>query len=405
MTPILRTIVVADPDSPLRGLLARRPATLVVGEFRRLSQAVHEGPAHRPDLVIIELPEDQAGGPEGSPAKIVEALARAFPDAALFATGPSVSADYVIQVIRAGAVEFLRRPVQGEDLAAALEKLIRLRRVTQPVARAGRITSVFSSKGGLGVTTLATNIAVCLAERAPGKTILIDLDTRQSDVATFLNLRPTYSVLDALENVDRLDESFLQGLVVRHASGLVVLPAPSRIERGQPSAEQVQAGLEIIRSQFDHVVLDLRHDLDPGTIAALEASDTILFLTSLTVSALRSGAASLAAFRHLGLNLQRVKIVIMRDGTGEDVTIKHAQDTLGLPVHWRTPSDYPTVVSAINNGEPVVTASPRSKIAKNLRELAGGLFLGSGAVAQREAGRSASLMRLAWTAKSIQGEA
>lgn len=405
MTPTLRTIVVADPDSPLKGLLARRPATLVVGEFRRLSQAVQEGPARRPDLVIVELPEDQAGGPDGSPAKMVEALARAFPEAALFATGPSVSADYVIQVIRAGAVEFLRRPVQGEDLAAALEKLVRLRRVTQPVARAGRIISVFSTKGGLGVTTIATNIAVCLAERAPGKTILIDLDTRQSDVATFLNLRPTYSVLDALENVDRLDESFLQGLVVRHASGLVVLPAPSRIERGQLGAEQVQAGLEIIRSHFDHVVLDLRHDLDPGTIAALEASDTILFLTGLTVSALRSGAASLAAFRHLGLNLQRVKIVIMRDGTGEDVTLKHAQDTLGLPIHWRTPSDYPTVVSAINNGQPVVTASPRSKIAKNLRELAGGLFLGSGAVAQRAAGRSASLMHLAWTAKSVQGEA
>lgn len=404
MTPTLRTIVVADPDSPLKGLLAGRPATLVVGEFRRLSQAVQEGPARRPDLVIVELPEDQAGGLDGSPVKMVEGLARAFPEAALFATGPSVSADYVIQVIRAGAVEFLRRPIQGQDLAAALEKLVRLRRVPQPIARAGRIISVFSTKGGLGVTTIATNIAVCLAERAPDKTILIDLDTRQSGVATFLNLRPTYSVLDALENVDRLDESFLQGLVVRHASGLVVLPAPSRIERGQLGAEQIQAGLEIIRSHFDHVVLDLRHDFDPGTIAALEASDIILFLTGLTVSALRSGAAGLAAFRHLGLNLPRVKIVIMRDGTGEDVTLKHAQDALGLPIDWRTPNDYPTVVSAINNGQPVVTASPRSKIAKNLRELAGGLFLGSGAVTQRAAGRSASLMRLAWTAKSLQGE-
>jgi pilus assembly protein CpaE len=403
MTPTFRTIIVTDSGSPLKGLLASSSVTLVVGEFKRLSQAMQEGPSRRPDLVIADLPEDRAGGPDGPPARMVEALARTFPEAAVFVTGPSVSADFVIEVIRAGAVEFLRRPVQGGDLASALEKLLRIRRPTQPAARPGRITSVFSTKGGLGVTTVATNLAVCLAERAAGRTILIDLDTRQSDVATFLNLRPTYSVVDALENPDRLDASFLQGLVVRHASGLVVLPGPTRVERGQLVAEQVKVMLEIIRSHFDHVMLDLRHDLDPGTIAALEVSDTILFLTSLTVSALRSGAAGLAAFRHLGLNPQRVKIVIMREGTGEDVTLKHAHETLGVPIHWRTPSDYPTAVSAINNGEPVVTASPRSKIARNLRELAGGLFPKPGAP-RPAAGRSAALTRLIWNTKAIPGD-
>ena len=403
MTPTLRTIIVADSGSPLKGLLASSSGTVFVGEFKRLSQAVQEGPSRRPDLVIVDLPEDRAGGPDGPPARMVEALAHTFPEAAVFVTGPSVSADFVIEVIRAGAVEFLRRPVQAGDLAAALEKLLRIRRPNQPAARPGRITSVFSTKGGLGVTTVATNLAVCLAERAPGRTILIDLDTRQSDVATFLNLRATYSVVDALENPDRLDASFLQGLVVRHTSGLMVLPGPTRVERGQLVAEQVKVMLEIIRSHYDHVMLDLRHDLDPGTITALEASDTILFLTSLTVSALRSGAAGLAAFRHLGLNLQRVKAVIMREGTGEDVTLKHAHETLGAPIHWRTPNDYPTVVSAINSGEPVVTASPRSKIARNLRELAGGLFPRPGA-ARPAAGRSAPLTRLIWNTKGIPGD-
>ena len=405
MTPTLRTIIVGDSSSPIKGLLAGTSAATVVGEFKRVAQAIQEGPSRRPDLVIADLPEDRMGGPDGSPVKMIETLTHAFPEAAVFATGPSLSADFVIEVFRAGAVEFLRRPVQPEDLAAGLDKLLRLRRPSAPAPRPGRITAVFSTKGGLGVTTVATNLAVCLAERAPGRTILIDLDTRQSDVATFLNLRPTYSVVDALENPDRLDASFLQGLVVRHASGLVVLPGPTRIERGHLVAEQVQMVLEIIRSHFDHVVLDLRHDLDPGTITALEAADTIFFLTGLTVSALRSGAAGIAAFRHLGLNLQRVKAVVMREGTGEDVTIKHAHETLGLPIHWRTPSDYPTVVSAINSGQPVVSASPRSKIARNLRELAGSLSPRAGAAARSAAGRSAPLTRLIWTTKGIPGDA
>ena len=407
MTSTLRTIIVgSDAESALllKGVLTATPTTVVVGEFKGLSQAVHEGPARKPDLVIVELADDGATGPDGPPARVVEAVARAFPDATVFATGSSVSADFVIQAIRAGAVEFLRRPVQRDDLGAALEKLLRLRRGSQPPARAGKITSVFSTKGGLGVTTLATNLAVCLSERSPGSTILADLDTRQSDIATFLNLRQTYSVLDALENIERLDESLLHGLLVKHASGLLVLPGPTRIERTQLPADRVQAALEIIRSHFGHVVLDLRHDFDPGTIAALEASDTILYLTSLTVSALRSGSAGLAALRHLGLNLQRLKVVVMRDGTGEDVTLKHAQEALGVPIYWRTPSDYSTVVSSINTGQPVVTAAPRSKIAKNLRELAGGLYR-PGSPSRSGAARSPSLMRLAWNSKGFSGDA
>src|SRR5512144_1489187 len=98
MTTPLRTIIVADSSSPLKRLLSGGSAVVIVGEFKRLQQALHEGPSRRPDLVIADLPEDPAGGPDGPPGRIVEALARAFPEAAIFATGPSVSADFVIEV-------------------------------------------------------------------------------------------------------------------------------------------------------------------------------------------------------------------------------------------------------------------------------------------------------------------
>jgi pilus assembly protein CpaE len=162
--------------------------------------------------------------------------------------------------------------------------------------------------------------------------------------------------------------------------------------------------LGVIRAHFDHVVLDLKHDMDPATIAALEASDTILLLTGLNVSALRSGAAALAAFRHLGLSLQKLKVVVMREGTGEDVTIKHAREALGLPIYWRTPSDYPTVVASINRGIPVVTASPRSKVARNLRDLAEQLARGRRPAPEPATRRVASLARrLVWTTKGTSG--
>jgi len=407
MTSSLRTVIVdsdADSTAALKRILATSPSVVLVGEFVNARQAAHEAPARHPDLVIVEVDETGPASNGGPPAWVIESLTQALPGAVLFATGQSTSADFVIEVIRAGALEFIRRPVEREDLISALDKVLRLRRGV-PVAREpGRITSVFSTKGGLGVTTVATNVAVCLAERAPGSTILVDLDTRQSDVSTFLNLQPSYSVFDAVENLERLDESFLRGLIAKHSSGLAILPGPSRIERSHLAAEQVQGGLGVIRAHFDHVVLDLKHDMDPGTIAALESSDTILFLTGLNVSALRSGAAALAAFRHLGLSLQKLKVVVMREGTGEDVTIKHAREALGLPIYWRTPSDYPTVVASINRGIPVVTASPRAKVARNLRDLAEQLARGRRPAPEPATTRVASLARrLVWTTKGTSG--
>ena len=405
MTSVLRMIIVdSDPESraSLRQMLSSTPS-VVVGEFSRILEARAGAPPCRPDVLIVEIPFEEGRRSEGGAIAALAELARALPDTAVFATGASASSEFVIQVIRAGALDFLRRPVKQDELLAALSKVSRFQRGTLPERRQGRVTAVFSTKGGLGVTTIATNLAACWASQPPGRTLLVDFDTRQSDVATFLNLRHTYSVLDAFENVARLDESFLQGLLVHHPSGLWVLPGPTRMERAKLSGEQVKVGIEILRSYFDQVVLDLPHDMDPGTIAALEASDTILFLVNLTVSALRSGAAGIAAFRHLQLDLDKVKIVVMRDGTGEDVNVKHARETLGLPIYWRTPSDYMTVVTAINRGEPVLTAFPRSKIAKNLRQLGDEIANGLAPAVAPSSKHAASPFSLAWTTRAILG--
>lgn len=402
---ILRAVIVdSDPGAraAIRHTLAGVPAVTVVGEHADVTEAALKAPASRPDVMIVEVPIDPAQGDAWSAAAI-ERLARRLPETAILATTDKATAEFVVQIIRAGAMEFVRRPVEPRELVGALDKLARFRGRPAP-RQPGRVTAVFSAKGGLGATTLAVNLAVCLTEETKTRsTLLVELDTRQSDVVTFLDLQPRYSILDVFESMDRMDESLLEGLMVKHPSGLWVLPGPSRMERAYFGGEQVQAGIELLRAHFDHIVLDLRHDIDPGTIAALEAADTVLFLTSLNVSALRSGAATLAAFRHLGLDLKKVKVVVMRDGTGEDVTVKHAREMLGLPVYWKTPSEYAPVVASINSGRPVVTEAPRSKFAKNVRQLSA-LLSGDGRPsASSPARRSVSLLASAWPIKHFSG--
>ena len=402
MAVMLRTVIIdsdAESRALLRKTLATTPSVVVVSEYAEIRQAAVDLPGRRPDLVIVELPGDAAD----RAIQAIHEVAEMVPDAAIFATGQATSAEFVIQVIRAGAAQFLSRPVERDDVLTALDKLSRGRRAPTAPRLSGRIISVFATKGGLGATTLATNLAVCLAGKRPDRTLLVDFDTRQSDVRTLLSVRSPYSVLDALENLERMDDAYLRGLLTRHESGLMVLPGPAKVERAVLSTEQIQAALEILRSHFVHVVADLRHDFDLGTLAILEASDTVLFLTGPTVSGIRSAAAGIAAFRSFGLNLNKVKVVLMREDTGGDVTLKHVREALGVPVFWKTPSDYQAVVSAINTGEPVVTASPRSKVSKNLRELADLLATASKAGVEHAEKPMSLLGRLVWTPRVSTG--
>jgi pilus assembly protein CpaE len=166
-----------------------------------------------------------------------------------------------------------------------------------------------------------------------------------------------------------MDESFLRRLLIEHSSGLSVLPGPAPMNRNKLRREQVQAGLEILRSYFDQVVVDLPHDLENGTAAALEASDLVFFIISPNVSALRLATAAIGGLRHTGFNSKKLRLVLMRNSAGEDITSKQAREMLGFDIYWTLPNDDSAVLNAINNGAPLVTATPRSKIAKSLKEL------------------------------------
>lgn len=402
---ILRAVVVdSDPDTraAVRRVLSALPAMAVVGEYTDASEAALQAPASRPDLMIVEVSVGSDAGTAEAAASVAH-LARRLPDTALVATSANGSPEFVLQIFRAGALELVHRPIEQRELMAALDKVARLR--GRPVQRQpGRVTAVFSTKGGLGNTTLAVNLAVCVAEHSAVKSsLLVELNTGPSDIVTFLDLQPRYSIVDVLESMERMDESLLQGLMTKHASGLWVLPAPPQIDRSHLLRERVHAGIDLVRMHFDHVVLDLGHDMDPGTVAALEASDTVLYLTTLNVAALRSAAAGLATFRRLGLDLKKVKVVIARDGTSEDVTATHAREALGAPVYWKTPNDYAAAEGSINGGKPVVTLSPRSRLSKNLRQLSETLLGAGQKSATSLSQRSASLLTAAWPINRLSG--
>ena len=394
---VLRVLLLgSDPafGKELRQHLDRVSQVLVLDGMGGPITAVSSVGRHRPDIVMVEVSEDAGAGHTcDGIAKLLEI----HPDISVVAVGSGNSAELIIRAIRAGAIEFLKRPVSPPDLAKAIEKIWRIRRMpTRRGGEVGQVVSVYATKGGLGVTSLATNLAVCLAQKTPDRVLLVDLDLHQGSVTAFLNLKPTYSVQDVFGQPHRVDEAYLRGLVLRHASGLTVLPAPAAIEQARFTADQVTAGLEVIRAHFAHVVLDLPRDVGPGTIAALDQSDQILYVVGLNVPALRASANGLATLRSLGIDMRKVRVIVNRADARDEVTVKQAREVMALPIFWRAPNDYPTVVSSINEGTPFVLASPKSEIAKSLQKLSEGVA-GGKAHPEEAAGWLPSIARRVFT--------
>ena len=388
-------VVLIDSDSEtragLRRMLIRAHAT-VVAEYETVAEAAVSAASHRPDVAIVEVTDTESAS-DVATVRTLDRLTRALPGTALFVTGPINSAQFVIQVMRAGALEYLRRPIDEDELSVALEKISRARKLTPSTGRRADVITVFSGSGGIGVTTLAISLALALAENTSRQVLLIELDTRPSDAMTFLDIRPPYSVADALHNIDRMDESFIQGLVVKYDNGLMVLTAPPRPEPPY-DGERVQMMLEILRTHFDYIVIDCRHDYDAATMTALDNSDTILLLTAPNVASVRSATAAISALRQSGMDMTKIKPVISRERTGVDVDTKHVKDTLGMPIFWATPNDYASTVSAINHGRPLVSGGSSSKLMVSVRGLAEKLATPSKAAKPAQA---KSLLRRLWS--------
>ena len=386
-------VILVDSDAASRAELRRmlrQAHGAVVAEYESIAEALLSAASHRADVAVVEVADNDATDQLAS-INGFERLVRGLRDTAIVATGPTHSAHFVIDVIHAGALEYLKRPVEAEALSTALSKVGRARRPSAPDAVRAQVTAVFSPSGGVGVTTLAINLATAISETAATRVLLLELDTRPSDTTTFLDITPPYSVLDALANIDRIDESFIQGIVVKYGNGLSVLTGPRQAEAGGLAPDRVHAMLDITRAHFDHIIIDCRHDYDAGTTAALEASDAILLVTTPNVASLRAASSAVKFFRGIGIEAAKIKPVIMRERTGLDVKAGHIKDALPLPVFWNIPNDYAAAIAAINHGRPLAAAAPRSKLTLNIRELAAKL-----STAPRRA-RPTSRFRLPWS--------
>lgn len=309
-----------------------------------------------PDVFIIDIRADASSG-----MATIERLRAAHAGAAIFAVAATSEPDLILQAMRAGANEFFPWTGTGlsrgaeESFQGAVRKSAARRDAASAGARQPCVTHVFlGAKGGAGTTTVAVNCAVELARLTKRPTAIIDLKPCLGEVALFLGVRPRFSVLDAIENLHRLDRDFLRELVTRHKSGLDILAGSEQFDRpGAQDAVAVEELLRVLGKTYDYIVIDAGNLINACAVAALYAADTVFLVANPDVPSIRNAQRLVDRVRQLGAGSERIKVLLNRTTDQHLIAPKQIETALGYGIHHSFGSDYRTVSTALNSGVPL----------------------------------------------------
>src|SRR5688572_10535992 len=361
-----RALVVSDAagaDQTLEQAL-QRYGYARVSHDATISQALVTIDQHVVDLLIVPIE-----AVDETQLAALDRLKRRERQMAVIATGESTDPALMLRAMRAGIQEFLLRPLDPDDLNAALDRLSR--RSTTDVTD-GQVYAVFGSKGGVGTSTVAVNLAHTLTLTNPEATVAVaDFALPGGDIRLLLNVRPAYDLGDIAGKIERLDADLLHSVMVPSTDRLWVLSAPERPEADEEVDANVSASIvRQMRKAYHFTILDCEHRLNDRSLAALDASDRILLLTELKVPALRSAQRMLSVFRRLGYPNDKLGVVVNRYQSEDVVSPAEAAEVLKTEIYFRLPNDYPTCSRAATDGVPISVTAPQSKLAASYRQLA-----------------------------------
>ena len=322
----------------------------------------------RPSAVVINLNH------MGEPAlKLVQRIVNECSSTAVICASRDSSPDLILRSMRAGARDFIRLPINDEELTTVVERTAEFaaEHANDEPKKRGRVIAVFSSKGGCGTTLIATNLA--MTQKNP--TCLVDLNLQSGDLELLLGLKPKFSLADVVENRDRLDDALLASYITPHSKNLSLLAAPMKAESAEDiEPKHIYEVMELLRQRYDNVIVDTPHNFDSVTISALDHADQILVVLTLEIHAIRSTRRALEIFDRLGYPRKKVRIVVNRYSKNIELDQKQVEDFLGERVIAFIQSDYKAAVNSINLGQPLIASAPSSTVTADLHSLAGKLF-------------------------------
>jgi pilus assembly protein CpaE len=319
-------------------------ASFPVGPTDSILRQIQES---RAEVVIVDIsPKD----PQRA-ITAIELIRATTLQIAIFANGEMTQPASIVASMRAGAGEYLDHNAGSEALLEALTRFSSTRTRARGTAGKARIFTFLSAKGGAGSTTAAVNIALAL-QQAHGDVVLVDF-APIGHASLHLNLRPQFGVLDALQNLHRLDVSLLDGLMTTTKEGMHLLAGPQQPYQTEPTPAELARLFDLLVNHYRFVIVDASSRLDPTTRLLSDLSNAVLVVAQTDVVSLWS-ASRIHAFLEEGTGRNRMRMILNRYRKIPGFTDEDIEKATSCKVLWKVPNAYNAVSPAIDHGTPVV---------------------------------------------------
>lgn len=312
-------------------------------------------------VAVIDLNRD----PERA-FSVAEEIKFKLPNVRVVMTAPDSNPQTILRAMRSGAEEFLTQPFNWPEVLRAFDSIRKkIDSHTNRASERGKIIAVSSNKGGVGSTTLATNLAAGLVGHRRS-VCLVDLVLQFGSVTSFLNIDASYTILDLVKNLKRIDPLFLDGSLVKHASGVRVLAEPFYAEDARRiTAADIDEILDMLAQSFDYVVVDTAKEFDEMLALVLDKANMVLFVTEMDVPSLKSAHRAFELFERMGVYEKKIRLILNRYVKSKLMSLESVEKALGVKVFWTLPNNYPVAIAAVNQGLSIQECDARSDIAKS----------------------------------------
>ncbi|MFQ5966180.1 MAG: AAA family ATPase [Acidimicrobiia bacterium] len=366
-------VVVDDDDAFLdEAKQAFDGSVLTVTSFADVETMVREG---RVDLVIMgpSYAHEKGLAAAGDLLDIDSGLATVM-------AAESLSAPLLRGALRVGLRDVIEAPLTLEKLEETLSQVERRPARETPAGpaepfadgpREGKVVTIMSAKGGSGKTVVATNLALLLAERHdPSKVVVVDADLQFGDVCLVLQLEPKLTIVNAAQELHRLDEELLSSLLTEHKSGIKVLAAPLEPAfADEISTTAMTEVVQMLRQMFDYVIVDTASLLDELLLSLLERAESVLLVVDMDLPSVKNAKLALETLRLLKFPSSKIQIVLNRGNAKNKLDDREIERSLKMKIAATIPSDG-LVPASVNSGRPVVESAARSGVARAFASIA-----------------------------------
>jgi pilus assembly protein CpaE len=363
----------ADTRNNIRQLLSFDKRIEVMGEAENGEEAILQAREERPDVVLMDI---NMPGIDG--IRATEVITLEVPETIVIIMSVQGETEYVRKAMSAGARDFLCKPFNPEELITTiLNAYAAESKRREKISASGyqeevrsKVITVFSTKGGVGKTTIASNLAVSIARTAKKRVALVDLDLQFGDIAIMLNVSVKNTISDLVKEFSQLDRSLLEEYLVTHFSGVKVLPAPVKPEYAEYiTANHVERIINTLRESYHYIIVDSSANFHESVLTSLDMSDRILFISTLDLPTIKNIKAGLDVMETLRYPQEKIHVVLNKASEQYGIRYKDFESTLHKPIWSYIPEDSQTVVTSANKGFPFVMTRTETKVAKAIMDI------------------------------------